>query len=100
VGARDHDVLDREFAEAQRLEQHGALLPAEGVASALGTGKGILDHLAQVGLLAEPEAGEQALEPGRLLLSRRIARGLKLVIGERGVAHGNTSAGPACRSSA
>ena len=40
VGARDHDVLDRELAEAQHLEQHGALLPAEGVAGALGRGSG------------------------------------------------------------
>ena len=100
VGARDHDVLDGELAEAERVEQHGALLAAEGVAVRRATGKRVLDHLAQVGLLAEPEAREQALEPGRLLLGQRIAGGRKLVVGERSVAHGDTSAGSACASSA
>ena len=66
VGARHHDVLDRELAEARDVE-HGALLRAEGVAVAA-PGQRVLDHLAQIGLLAEAEAGEQALEPGRLLV--------------------------------
>ena len=90
VGARHHDVFDGELAEAENVAEHAALLRAEGVAAGLlAAGKRILDHLAQIGLLAEAEAGEQALEPGRLLVGRRIAGCRKLVVGERGVAHGD-----------
>ena len=93
VGARNHDVFDGELAEAENVAEHGALLRAEGVAAGfLAAGKRILDHLAQVWLFAKSEAGEQTLEPGRLLLGERIAGCRQLVVGERCVAHGITSA--------
>ena len=93
VGARNHDVFDGELAEAENVAEHGALLRAEGVAAGfLAAGERILDHLAQVWLFAKSEAGEQTLEPGRLLFWKRIAGCRQLVVGERSVAHGITSA--------
>ena len=93
IGTRNHDVFDGELAEAENVAEHGALLRAEGVAAGfLAARKRILDHLAQVGLFAKSEAGEQALEPGRFLLGKRIAGCRQLVVGERSVAHGITSA--------
>ena len=54
VGARHHDVLDRELAEAQDAPEHAALLRAQGIA--LASRKRVLDQLAQVRLLAEAES--------------------------------------------
>ena len=95
VGPRHHDVLDRELAEAEDVEKHGALLCAEGVVARLAASERVLDHLAQVRLLAKPEAREQSLEPRRLLFRARIVRRRQLALGERGVAHGVTSAAAA-----
>ena len=75
VGARHHDVLDRELAEAEDIAEHGALLRAERVAAGfLAAGERVLDHLAQIRLFAEAEPAEQALEPGRFLFRRLVAR--------------------------
>ena len=68
VGAGHHDVLDGELAEAKRVEEHGALLRAEAIAADLAARQGIFDHLAKIGLLAETEPAQQALEPGWLLV--------------------------------
>jgi hypothetical protein len=101
VGARNHDIFDGELAKAENVAEHGALLRAECVAAGfLAAGERILDHLAQIGLFAKAEAGEQALEPGRFLVRDRIAGCRKLVVGERCVAHCITSAATWSASSA
>ena len=66
VGARHHDIFDRELAEAQDAPEHAALLRAQRIA--LAARQRILDQFAQVRLLAETESLEQALEPGHLLI--------------------------------
>ena len=98
VGARHHDIFDREIAEAQNAPEHAALLRAQGIA--LASRKRVLDQFAQVGLLTEAESLEQALEPGHLLIGLTRFFFGKLVLGYGSVAHGDTSAGGAARSSA
>ena len=74
VGAGDHDILHRLLAETEDVEEHGALLRADGMGFTLRAGERVLDQLAQFELLAEAEAREQALEPGRLLFGRPFDR--------------------------
>ena len=93
VGARHHHVLDGKLAEAEDAAQHAALLRAQGIA--LAAGKSVLDQLAQVRLLAETERGEQALEPGYLLVGLAGLLGRNVVFGDGGVAHDDASAGSA-----
>ena len=96
VGARQHDVLDGELAEAQDTAQHAALLRAQRFA--LAAGERVLDQLAQIGLFAETEGLQHALEPGHLLvglagfLGRQVFLGSRAVVGSRGVAHGDAPA--------
>src|SRR5262245_54049236 len=68
VGARHHDVLDRELAEAQSAAKHASLLRAQRVA--LAAGESVLDEFTEIGLFAKTEALEQALEPGDLVVLR------------------------------
>ena len=89
VGARHHDVLDREIAEAEDATEHAAFLRAQRVA--LASRKRVLDQFAQVGLLAKAERLQQAIEPGRLLVGLALLLRRKLVLGDGGVAHGDTS---------
>ena len=98
VGARHHDVLDGELAEAEDAAEHAALLRTQCVA--LAARQRVLDQLAQIRLLAETERGEQALEPGRLLVGLARLLGRQILFGDRGVAHGDTTARRAARSSA
>ena len=61
VGARHHHVLDREVAEAEDVAEHGALLRAERIRRGLAAGERVLDHLAQIRLLAEAEPRQETL---------------------------------------
>ncbi len=92
VGARHHHVLHRLLAEAEDVEEHGALLRADRIAPAFGAGERVLDQLAQLELLAETEARQQPLEPGGLLLGGPLGIGRQLAFARGGVAHGETSA--------
>ena len=72
VGARHHDVLDRELAEAEDADEHAAFLHAQ--RAALAPRQGVLDQFAEIGLLAETELLQQAIEPGCLLVRLASAR--------------------------
>ena len=93
VGARHHDVLDRELAEAEDATQHAAFLHAQRVA--LAARQRVLDQLAEIGLLAKTELLQQAIEPGCLLVGLALLVDRNVVFGGRGVAHPGPSASSA-----
>ena len=76
VGARHHDVLDRELAEAEDAAEHAAFLHAQRVA--LAARQRVLDQFAEIGLLAKTElfaAGDRTrMLPRRTGVARRPER--------------------------